>query len=130
MSAEKAESWLKKAENDLLSADNNLASTRIPFDVVCYNSQQAAEKLLKAAVVHLGFAPSRTHDLLALLAELARNLTTPVPAAIEECCIVLNPYAVEVRYPDDISNPTHEDALEARQAAQRIRTWVHSLLQP
>jgi hypothetical protein len=48
----------------------------------------------------------------------------PVPDEIEGVCVVLPPYAVEVRYPDDGSNPTLEDAREARHAAERLAQWV------
>jgi len=128
MSADKANAWIHKAENDLLSADNNLASAKVPFDVVCYHSQQAAEKCLKALLVYLGVQPPRIHDLLAILQEVHRYLTTPAPANIENSCVVLNPYAVEVRYPDDESNPTLEDSKEARQAAETVRQWVRGLI--
>ena len=33
MSVEKAKAWLRKAESDLLSADNNLGAAQIPFGV-------------------------------------------------------------------------------------------------
>ena len=128
MSAEKAMTWLHKAENDLLAADNNLNSSRIPFDVVCFHCQQAAEKLLKALLVFLNMQPPRTHDLLALLQEARTYLTTPAPEAIENCCVVLNPYAIEIRYPDDESNPTLEDSNEARRAADLVYTWIRALI--
>jgi hypothetical protein len=35
--------WVSKARNDLLDADNNLASVKIPTDTVCFHCQQAAE---------------------------------------------------------------------------------------
>lgn len=79
MSVDRARLWMRKAENDLLAADNNLASRHIPCDVVCFHCQQAAEKLLKGLLLSLGAQPLRTHDLLALLEE-ARGLTSiPVP---------------------------------------------------
>lgn len=46
--AEVARQWIAKARNDLLNADNNLASKHVPTDTVCFHCQQAAEKLLKA----------------------------------------------------------------------------------
>lgn len=46
--------WLEKADNDLLNIDNNLSATTIPWDTVCFHSQQAAEKLLKALLVSRG----------------------------------------------------------------------------
>ena len=126
MPSEKVTVW--KAENDLLSVDNNLASAQVPFDVVCYHCQQAAEKYLKALLVFLSVQPSRTHDLLALRQESRTYLTAGPADSVEKACVVLNPYAIEVRYPDDQSNPTAEDAAEARQAAETIRQWVRSFV--
>jgi HEPN domain-containing protein len=42
------ELWLKKAENDRLNIENDLAAQKIPWDTVCFHAQQIAEKLLKA----------------------------------------------------------------------------------
>jgi HEPN domain-containing protein len=128
MSVEKAKAWLRKAESDLLSADNNLGAAQIPFDVVCYHCQQATEKHLKALLVFLDVNPPRTHDLLALLQDIRIYLKLPIPAQVENCCIILNPYAVEIRYPDDGSNPTLEDSKEARQSAEIACTWVRALI--
>ena len=128
MPAERAKAWLLKAENDLLSADNNLAANQIPFDVVCYNCQQAAEKYLKALLVLLNVQPPRIHDLLALLQDIRKYLKTPVPNGIESSCVILNPYGVEIRYPDDGSSPTLADSKEARDAAEVIRRWVRTLI--
>ena len=75
-------SWLRKAENDLLNIENNLSAKRIPWDTVCFHAQQAAEKFLKAYLVHRGVEIKRTHDLVALLSvavEFDRSLgETPV----------------------------------------------------
>ena len=126
MPSEKVMVWIRKAENDLLAVDNNLAAAQIPFDVVCYHCQQTAEKYLKGLLVFLGAQPSRTHDLLALLQEARTFLTAAPTDSVERACVVLNPYAIEVRYPDDQSNPTAEDSAEARQAAETVRQWVRS----
>jgi len=128
MPSEKVSVWIRKAENDLLAVDNNLAASRVPYDVVCYHCQQAAEKYLKALLVSLGVQPSRTHDLLALLQETRAYLATAPADEIERACVVLNPYAIEVRYPDDQSNPTAEDAAEARQAAEAVRVWIRKVV--
>lgn len=127
MPPENIAAWIRKAENDLLAVDNNLSAARVPFDVVCYHCQQATEKYLKASLVSLGTQPSRTHDLLALLQESRTYLTVPPPDAIEQAYAILNPYSVEVRYPDDQSEPTAADASEARQAAETVRRWVRGI---
>ena len=127
MPPEEPSAWIRKAENDLLAVDNNLGAERVPFDVVCYHCQQAAEKYLKALLVSLGAQPPRTHDLLALLQESRTYSTTPPPDTIETACAILNPYGVEVRYPDDQSDPTAEDSSEARQAAEAVRRWMRGI---
>lgn len=111
--------WLAKAENDFLNVENNLRASRVPWDTVCFHAQQAAEKLLKAFLVFRGETPTRTHDLVALLAkcvELERDLET-----LEEDCRRLTVYAVGSRYPDDLFEPTEQDALEMVAVAKNVR---------
>ncbi len=36
--------WLGKAESDLLCIENNVVAQRVPWDVVVFHAQQAAEK--------------------------------------------------------------------------------------
>ncbi len=72
--------------------------------------------------------PPRTHDLLALLQEARAYLTAPAPEEIENCFVILNPYAIEIRYPDDESNPSLEDSNEARRAADIVYNWVRELI--
>ena len=128
MSVDRARLWMRKAENDLLAADNNLSSRHIPCDVVCFHCQQAAEKLLKGLLLSLGAQPLRTHDLLALLEEARRLTSIPVPDAVASGCVILNPYSVEVRYPDDDWMPTLDDAREARQAAESVLVWIREMI--
>ena len=54
--------WIEKAEHDLLVIENNLVAERVPWDMVCFHAQQAAEKLLKAVLVYHGNVPSKTHS--------------------------------------------------------------------
>jgi HEPN domain-containing protein len=115
-----------KAENDFLNIENNLRAERAPWDTVCFHAQQAGEKLLKAFLVHKGRPPTKTHDLVALLArcvEFERDLES-----LEADCRRLTVYAVGSRYPDDLYEPSRLDALEVVEAAKRIRERVLSLL--
>jgi HEPN domain-containing protein len=124
MNAEKdlARQWLAKARNDLLNADNNLKSEVIPYDTVCFHCQQAAEKLLKAYLVARGHKPPFTHDLLLLLEEVLPRCADA--ETLRDNLASLMPYAVGVRYPDEFFMPSHEDAREARQAAQNVLEWL------
>lgn len=63
------DAWLRKAQHDLLNIENNLAAKDIPWDTVCLHAQQVAEKVLKAFLVHRGRDLTKTHDLVALLAQ-------------------------------------------------------------
>jgi HEPN domain-containing protein len=76
--------WLPKADNDFLNVENNLSTERVPWDTVCFHAQQAAEKLLKAFLVHHGRPLLRTHDLIALLAACVE--IDPGLALLEDDC--------------------------------------------
>lgn len=120
-----ARQWISKARSDLLNADNNLSSSQVPYDTVCFHCQQAAEKVLKGFLAARGVLPPRTHDLFMLL-ELIRSEQT-VGEELEDAASVLTPYAVEARYPDDWVVPSPADAVEARQCAERFLEWVRQL---
>jgi len=109
---EHARLWVEKVKNDLLNADNNLASNRVPFDTVCFHCQQAAEKLLKAFLVLHESEYPLTHNLFVILEEILKFDKSA--DFLRESLAVLNPYSVEVRYPGDAWMPTMEDAEEAR----------------
>lgn len=92
--------WAGKAENDLQAAQIiMMAPGALPYDIVCFHAQQAAEKYLKALLTFYGIPFPRTHDL----PELALRL----PADSTATCSVgdlseLADAAVSARYPDDL----------------------------
>jgi HEPN domain-containing protein len=114
--------WFAKAQNDLLAADNNLAAERVPYDAVCFHCQQAAEKLLKGFLIAKGREYPITHNLLAILTEILEIESSA--DCLYDNLALLTPYAVEVRYPDEIMILTKEAADEARQAVQKVFEWV------
>ena len=67
-----ARQWLAKAGNDLLNADNNLNSEKVPYDTVCFHCQQAAEKILKAYLVGNGREFPFSHDLFLIMEKISR----------------------------------------------------------
>ena len=85
---------IAKASNDLLNADNNLYSEKIPYDTVCFHCQQAAEKLLKAYLACIGQSPPVTHDLLFLLERILPS--SPEAERLRDHLALLMPYAVEI----------------------------------
>ena len=120
--AEIAKQWLAKAESDLLNADNNLKAENVPYDTVCFHCQQAAEKMLKAYLVARGKEYPISHDLLLILERIMS--LDPRAEKLRDALVLLIPYAVEVRYPDDYSMPSAEDTRQARQAVQEVRHWL------
>ena len=64
-------------------------------EVFGFHAQQAAEKCLKAWIASLGARYRRTHDLMALLEDLA---TAGQDSKDMETLVDLNPFAVEYRY--------------------------------
>lgn len=118
--------WLAKADNDLLNIDNNLAAEQAPWDTVCFHAQQAAEKVLKAYLVYHGQRPTRTHDLVALLAKCVE--VDAQLAFLEGDCRKLSYYAVSSRYPADLFEPEESDAHAMLEACRRINTAIRSRL--
>ena len=110
--------WVAKAENDLLNIRNNLAAEHVPWDTVCFHAQQMAEKMLKAFLASREQRVSRTHDLVALLAE-AVAAGGPLET-LESDCRLLTPYAVMLRYPGVADEPSEEDGRTAVAAAERV----------
>ncbi len=126
--ASEAKAWMVKAWRDLETA-RRAATGEPPFyDVAVYHCQQAAEKAVKAFLVHHGKPYEKTHDievLTDLACEIDSNFNTLADAAD-----ALTPYATRFRYPNATfavePQPTEYD--EALKCAQTIYDFVLNLL--
>lgn len=119
--------WLTKVDHDLVAADRMAEEPAVP-DAVSFHCQQAAEKALKAFLIWRSRPFRKTHVLRELVLQCADLDGTFIE--LLEAAAVLTPYAVESRYPDDLVDPTIEDAREARTAAQDVVTFVRERLPP
>ena len=119
-SAHKAyvESWLDKAEHDLMSAQRLIEIEPVILDNACFHCQQAMEKCLKAYLIYNGFDVQKTHDIIDLLVDCAKY--DSIFAAIDP--LDINAYAVRGRYPDSNLMPTKEEAESYYQLALRIKS--------
>lgn len=111
--------WLRKAASDVTAMEASFQAGSL--DAACFHAQQAAEKYLKAFLVHAGASFPFTHNLAKLVevcASIESEFKHLLPAA--DC---LTPYAVQVRYDQDFW-PSVEDANEALSAAHRVREFV------
>jgi HEPN domain-containing protein len=96
----------------------------VPDDIIGFHTQQAVEKLLKAALAGAGVAPPRIHDLGELIALLEDADLSPPASASEARALV--PWAVEFRYDDILDERL--DRVAARATVTKIRAWVDGLL--
>ena len=113
------EYWMAFAESDFASAAAR-AEGVMPWKT-CYDSQQAAEKALKAVMVSRGMAAPRTHNIGRLIGEL-RQGGASVPDALDSA-VHLTDYAGETRYPSPFLVQA-ADADQALSAARAVLDWA------
>jgi len=114
--------WLGKASADFDLANHLLAEGMAFPNAIAFNSQQAAEKYLKAFLVWHQVAFQKTHDLEEIL-DLVETVDGGLAESLRDV-IVLTPYGVELRYPGDRPDATTETAREAVELARKVRAAV------
>jgi HEPN domain-containing protein len=125
MSGQVVDEWIKKAEDNCISAIALSRRRKQPVpDVVCNQCQQCAEKYLKALLVlHKVYFP-KIHDLIQL-EELAAKVDLDI-RFIHKHLVTLDPYGIDVRYPG--LEATNLEAKEAVKAMKEIRKFLRSKL--
>jgi HEPN domain-containing protein len=123
---ELAKGWVLKAESDLATARQMLASEG-PFDTACFHCQQAIEKFLKAFLAFQGQQIPRTHDLeeLAKLCSLLDETLKWEELNLEE----VTDYAVAVRYDLEFW-PERDAAQETLKKAEKVKEEILLRLPP
>lgn len=114
--------WRRKANEDFAVAEYLVSSTRPYYGAVGFHAQQAAEKYLKAFLVHHQIEFPKTHDLDRLL-DLMAGVAEPL-ANLLRGVVVLNAYGVETRYPADLPELTLHQAQDAVELATTVRDVV------
>lgn len=116
--------WLLYAKSDLELARVDLPDS-VLLETLCYHAQQAAEKSLKAVLIHYSASVPRTHNLGTLIDLLADY--THISESIRNIAI-LTEYAVTSRYPG-FSEPVESDDYEvALQLADKCFIWAKSII--
>jgi HEPN domain-containing protein len=118
-----AERYARKARSDEIALEKLAVDDEVPDDVIGFHAQQAAEKLLKAALAGSGVTPPRIHDIRRL-ARLLEDAGLSPPQAVSDARR-LTPWAVEFRY-DMLDEQLDRQA--ACEAVNEIRAWVADLL--
>jgi len=113
---------LKKAENDLKDAKILFKSDESSMEGICFHSQQAVEKSLKAYLAYNNREINKTHNISEILKDC--KSVDNIFGELEKLNIDdITNYAVIVRY-DDIIEPSAEDAKEAISIAEKVRSFV------
>ena len=97
-----AKEWLRYAKSDLNTANHMFKDVHPKeTEISCYHAQQCAEKSLKAYLIAKETDPPHIHDLV----ELVRLCIAGEASfsTIQPFCVSLNPYGVQVRYPNELA---------------------------
>ncbi len=118
--AEEVLRLLRLAKRDQGTFGLLLSMPQSELSALGFHAQQSAEKALKAVTVHAGLTMPRTHDLVAL-GSLLTDSGVELPVSADELRL-LNPFAVEFRYDDEIVALVTRDQLADMLAA--ILEWA------
>jgi HEPN domain-containing protein len=110
--------WLEKAENDFNLASELLSEKRPYLEAIGFHSQQAAEKYLKAFLVHHQIEFPKTHNLDEIL-DLVESVNPDIAKTLKDIN-ELNPYGVDIRYPEDFVEISDEEANRAVELASKV----------
>jgi HEPN domain-containing protein len=113
--------WLFRANEDIAVIDN-LFNTDPSFyaSTICFHSQQAVEKFLKAFLVYHNVDFPRTHDVDFLLLECKKIDSSEFEVDLGS----LSDFGVNIRYPDDFYVPDKKETSQYREIAHDIKKIV------
>ncbi len=128
LNAVEAKAWMVKAWRDLETARRSGTGEPPFYDIAVYHCQQAAEKAVKAFLVHHGKPYEKTHDIEVLI-DLAGEID-PKFSDLADAADALTPYATRFRYPNATFavEPQPVEYDEALQHAQSVYDFVLYLL--
>jgi len=116
--------WLKRSYSDLKLAD--VRRKGVYREDLCFHAQQAAEKALKAVLIHRGVKYPFSHDL-GVLVRFLKDAGVVVPIEIQEVAR-LTRFAVAARYPS-IHGPTSaEEYRKVLLVSRRAVKWAEGLI--
>jgi len=126
-SLEAARLLMAKAQQDEYVLTQFVTDAAAADETFGFHAQQAAEKLLKAALQASGIVYPRTHRVGDLL-DLGHDHGLPLPEEFEELNH-LTPFAVEYRYEfyaEEVERPMDRQAV--LEQVRRLRAWVEARL--
>lgn len=117
--------WLRRAQSNLALAKQPKPDEAL-WEDLCFDTEQAAEKAVKAVLVFHGIEFPKTHDIRALLT-LLDQAQCEVPPEIWNA-VDLTDYAVETRYPGRVEAVTEDEYRQAVALAERVVRWAEQIV--
>ena len=113
-------SWIRRAKSSL-AISKIKSGEYIVYEDLCFQAQQAVEKALKGLLIFYNVEPEKTHNLIALIKEVAKFVD--IPEEVNEITI-LNDYAVQTRYPGDYTPIEEDEYNNAIMTAENCVNWI------
>jgi HEPN domain-containing protein len=119
-----AEAWMEYAQSDLALAKQTPPPGVLRV-MLCFHAQQAAEKAVKAVLIHHGVEFPRTHSIARLM-DLVPPAIPRTPALL--AADRLTAYATVVSYPYEKVTVSEQDYREALDSAQAVFVWAEGIV--
>lgn len=117
-------SWIIKGDHDLGTAKLTIKHIAEYKDIIGFHFQQAVEKYLKGYLIFLDINFEHKHSLIYLL-----DLISSKDKISDKCYKMVTKmqnYAVEIRYPEIIIEPTDKELQDAINIADKFREIILS----
>ncbi|WP_420456740.1 HEPN domain-containing protein [Rubrivirga sp.] len=119
--------WLAYARSDLLLAETEPPSG-VYLELLCFHAQQAAEKAVKAVILHRTRSePAFSHSIRRLARDAKRAGASGFPLSAE-ASEALTQYAVLTRYPADLGEVDAAEWQRAIDDARAVVEWAEARL--
>lgn len=124
--SKKINQWVEIADEDLKFAKHGFSiSSRVPFRIIAFHSQQCAEKYLKAFLVFHKIDFPYTHNITTLI-----DLCSEIDETLEELrdSEILTSFATANRYPSEYRKLKKNDALNSVKLAEKVKSAIRKRL--
>ncbi|NWF93353.1 MAG: HEPN domain-containing protein [Syntrophaceae bacterium] len=118
--------WLTRAKSNLIRSKQPKPE-EVLWEDLCFDTQQAVEKALKAVLLARGISFRFVHDIAELIT-LLENQGIILPEEIKASA-ELTDYSVESRYPGPFEPVTEEEFKKALRIAEAVVAWAESQIE-
>jgi HEPN domain-containing protein len=126
MAPDDPHAWLNRARSNLVRAKADIRLADIFLEDLCFDAQQAAEKAIKAVLIHLAVRFPYVHDLTTLL-DIVVQSGIPIAASVREAGR-LTRFAGVTRYPGLDEPVTQEEYEQVVAIAEIVFQWANDIV--